>query len=1249
LAIVAYQLLTGQVPFEADSIVGLLYKVTHEPPPPILQVRPDLPAQAGAVFDRVMAKAPVDRYPTVTAFVKDLEQALGVTAGSVAPPATPVPIATLSDDVAERSTLIADGQRPQPGSQPGMPPGSQPGIHPASQPGMPPGSQPGTPAAGPFWRRMPVWAWATGGLIVLVLLVLLVLGLLRGCAPDTPSVTTPDPLKSPLESPLGTPAPDATAAADEDATPTADADTGLRPTSTPMPAAVDNAWVPRGPAATSIQVNHLARASADSNGVYAATDRGLYYSEDGGERWDARSFGLGHYGELFISALAVDPGDGQTVVVGTWGYGLLRSTDGGQRWSRLADPLDTLRAGALDRQERLPVAAGGPSYDARGAATARAEGARTPVRCVALRPGDSSEIVACLDDGRGLYRSTDGGSSWRKLNVGQGSARQFAFAPADPQVQYAAFGTWTESGGLYRSTDGGDRWEAIGAETIEGTVLALAVHPAEAETVLVGTADGALYRSTDGGATWSQVGTALEETAFHALVFAGDVVYAGGDAGLYISTDDGLTWTVATRDFEGPMRAVAGMAEGALLVGAGQFPTGGVYKRAASGADFALKLDGMQDIVVVDTAITADALYLATWGAGVFRSADDGATWSRVDLAAPYVSGLTVVPDDPPVVWAATAYSDWGFFRGTDGGRTWDEVGARSPAAAAFDVAVADGTPARLVAATYAGTYYSVDGGETWSPGRGLTAPTLRVCHFPGSTHWLAATYGGGVFYSPGGQAWYAANGGLPATEAAQYIYDLACGEQSGGTAYAAGADIYQTQDYGAHWRAMGAALPDDYFGAVAASPDGRYVLGGSSRSGVYLHARGSWSPLNANLDEQRIRSLAVVAEPRVQAFAGTGGQGAWSYRLMETSTRSRDTVIVYLPLVSRSMASLAGERYEANNTLFQARAVGMPGQLASYIEAEDDEDFYRFDVRTTAPFTVALSQLPTGMDYDLELYDSNRAFVAGSYWPAGDEETIIFQPTATGRYYVRVYSSGGSNAEAAYQLTLTQAPEATVAGALYGTVTEGGRAVANVPIVLYYDNGYRVTRINTLTERDGTYRFRNLPDLPAGHTYSVVYPNYEGDTDRLAYWICRSPAGYAAGEEVEVCAFDVAAVTLKAPAHESVVESSVTFSWAGRDVAEDEYYVRVQSRDGRSVWRSDALARETYALDALPEGFENDVAYQWDVLVANAMGYGVSPYYRQITFAARAQESKVDTPGEVQYPSGVTRLPPLPDLVIGP
>jgi len=72
VGIMAYHMLAGHVPFEADSVVDVLRKHCSEPPPPLDALRPGLPGHVYAAVDRAMAKEPMDRFPSVGAFVEAL-------------------------------------------------------------------------------------------------------------------------------------------------------------------------------------------------------------------------------------------------------------------------------------------------------------------------------------------------------------------------------------------------------------------------------------------------------------------------------------------------------------------------------------------------------------------------------------------------------------------------------------------------------------------------------------------------------------------------------------------------------------------------------------------------------------------------------------------------------------------------------------------------------------------------------------------------------------------------------------------------------------------------------------------------------------------------------------------------------------------------------------------------------------------------------------------------------------------------
>ncbi|MEJ2734555.1 MAG: hypothetical protein P8189_13485, partial [Anaerolineae bacterium] len=102
------------------------------------------------------------------------------------------------------------------------------------------------------------------------------------------------------------------------------------------PASVEGAdsWTWRGPSHFSgiraaPEIKHIAIDPTNPSIVYASTNQGVYRSANAGETWEPRNGGLGGYGDLVVSWLAVDPTNHQRLLIGTWGYGLFQSTDSG--------------------------------------------------------------------------------------------------------------------------------------------------------------------------------------------------------------------------------------------------------------------------------------------------------------------------------------------------------------------------------------------------------------------------------------------------------------------------------------------------------------------------------------------------------------------------------------------------------------------------------------------------------------------------------------------------------------------------------------------------------------------------------------------------------------------------------------------------------------------------------------------------------------------------------------------------------
>lgn len=131
LGIVAYQMLSGRVPFEGDTIVGLLYKHVHEPPPPLLSVRPDCPPALAAAVMRMLAKDPAQRFPNMESAVAAIgsvtlewgdplrTQLVGLARQGdnvsllkrISTPMSPVPLRTKSLEPMQTASPPTDGSR----------------------------------------------------------------------------------------------------------------------------------------------------------------------------------------------------------------------------------------------------------------------------------------------------------------------------------------------------------------------------------------------------------------------------------------------------------------------------------------------------------------------------------------------------------------------------------------------------------------------------------------------------------------------------------------------------------------------------------------------------------------------------------------------------------------------------------------------------------------------------------------------------------------------------------------------------------------------------------------------------------------------------------------------------------------------------------------------------------------------------------------------------------------------------------
>ncbi|MBK5255583.1 MAG: glycosyl hydrolase [Vicinamibacteria bacterium] len=311
-----------------------------------------------------------------------------------------------------------------------------------------------------------------------------------------------------------------------------------------------------GPAVMSGRVSALAAVPGDRLTIYVgAASGGLWKSDDGGVKFKPV---FDKYNPS-IGDIKVDPSDPKTIWVGTgesWvrngvsvGDGIYRSTDAGDNWQKLG----------LEKTERIARIGIDPKDSAK-------------VFACALGPlfGDS--------DDRGVYVSRDAGKTWEKSLSGAKDAgcADLSVDPKDGQVVYASlwqhrrspdfFNSGGPKSGLYKSKDGGATWRKLTKGLPEGDLgrIAVEVSPAKSSVVYatVEAKKTGLYRSDDAGETWSLISTAavVAGRPFYFSRLVADPINPNRiyktSFGAGTSDDGGKTWSSLSGNFHGDVHAI---------------------------------------------------------------------------------------------------------------------------------------------------------------------------------------------------------------------------------------------------------------------------------------------------------------------------------------------------------------------------------------------------------------------------------------------------------------------------------------------------------------------------------------------------------------------------------------------------------------------------------------------------------------------------------------------------------------------
>lgn len=465
-------------------------------------------------------------------------------------------------------------------------------------------------------------------------------------------------------------------------------------------------------------VRSLALSPSDPRVIAAGTLAGVFLSRNSGQSW-TRITPAGHPDLRNVESLIFDPNDSEILYAGTW-HLIWKTLDGGATWAPahrgMIDDSDVMTL-TIDRQHPQNVYA-----------------------------------TACS----GIYRSTEGGEPWTKLEgIPFSSRRTRAFAQGDDGGLLLA-GT-TE--GLWVSEDRGGTWN----RTTSGDLVVNAVTVLRDGTILLGTEGAGILRSSDRGRTWVAGNRGFSERFVFKVAFdpeGGRVVVAVWDAhrygGVFVSPRVGGPWTRMAEGLDG--RQVLALALRGPTIFAGT-DAGIFVRRPAATAWIPLRIlidgRGVLPRVTELLALPSGSLLAAT-STGVVYSPDDGMTWTQPALkSTEEVLSLAASPNDPDLVVAATPT---GFFRSHDGGASWSQVSAGLRVATPHALAFLPSDEPVLFATTSGGLYRSGDQGGTWRRVNGGIphADLTGLATSPdGRTVYASDFDWGGIFRSTdGGATW---------------------------------------------------------------------------------------------------------------------------------------------------------------------------------------------------------------------------------------------------------------------------------------------------------------------------------------------------------------------------------------------------------------------------------------------------------------------------------------------------------------